>query len=189
MASTRDLPPVVDLFCGIGGLTHGFILEGFPVAAGVDSDESCRRAYERNNDSRFVHADVEAMGAADLIALYPKSGVRVLVGCAPCQPFSKNNNRNPRRTDWRLVRTFAELIGDVRPDVVSMENVPELEKHRVFDEFVDTLTSAGYDTSWSLVQCVDYGVPQNRNLSMTLRHCRQKFSDVVPLFSRLRAVR
>jgi hypothetical protein len=25
----------VDLFCGVGGLTHGFVLEGLPVMAGI----------------------------------------------------------------------------------------------------------------------------------------------------------
>lgn len=40
---------VVDVFCGVGGLTHGFFLEGFNVVAGIDSDTSCKFAYEHNN--------------------------------------------------------------------------------------------------------------------------------------------
>lgn len=39
----------VDLFCGAGGLTHGFILEGLPVVAGIDLDPACRFPYEENN--------------------------------------------------------------------------------------------------------------------------------------------
>ena len=45
---------VVDLFCGVGGLTHGLVLEGLEVVAGVDNDESCQFAFERNNSSRFI---------------------------------------------------------------------------------------------------------------------------------------
>jgi DNA (cytosine-5)-methyltransferase 1 len=41
---------VIDLFCGVGGLTHGFVRErGFKVLAGFDSDPSCKFAYESNN--------------------------------------------------------------------------------------------------------------------------------------------
>ena len=36
---------VVDLFCGIGGLTHGFIREGLNVVAGIDIDETCKYAF------------------------------------------------------------------------------------------------------------------------------------------------
>jgi len=50
---------VVDLFAGAGGLTHGFILEGFNVVAGIEADETCRYAYEHNNPgARFVHSRV-----------------------------------------------------------------------------------------------------------------------------------
>jgi len=48
----------LDLFCGIGGLTHGLQLSGIPVIAGFDIDDSCRYAYEANNASEFVVADV-----------------------------------------------------------------------------------------------------------------------------------
>ena len=40
---------VIDLFCGAGALTHGFILEDFEVVAGLDVDKSCKYAYETNN--------------------------------------------------------------------------------------------------------------------------------------------
>jgi DNA (cytosine-5)-methyltransferase 1 len=44
----------VDLFCGAGGLTHGFVLEGVPVVAGIDMDPACRFPYEANNSAKFV---------------------------------------------------------------------------------------------------------------------------------------
>lgn len=48
----------VDLFCGIGGLTKGLHLSGLNVVAGIDIDETCRFAYEENNDSIFIYEDV-----------------------------------------------------------------------------------------------------------------------------------
>ena len=62
---------VVDLFCGVGGLTHGFILEGFDVALGIDSDPSCRFPYEHNNNVRFLNAKVEELTESDKANLFP----------------------------------------------------------------------------------------------------------------------
>lgn len=48
----------VDLFCGAGGLTYGFVQEGLPVTAGIDLDPACRFPYEANNQARFVERDI-----------------------------------------------------------------------------------------------------------------------------------
>lgn len=155
---------VVDLFCGVGGLTHGFVQEGFNVVAGIDSDPSCEYAYKTNNGAEFIPSSVENFTANQLAALYPDGHTKILVGCAPCQPFSKYTNRTTEEedTDWQLVHCFAELIRDVNPEVISMENVPELADHAVFKEFLNIISIAGYQHSYDIVNCVDYGVPQNR---------------------------
>ena len=49
---------VIDLFCGIGGLTKGLELSGLNVVAGIDIDKSCRFAYEHNNRAKFIYGDV-----------------------------------------------------------------------------------------------------------------------------------
>ena len=44
----------VDLFCGAGGLTHGFVMEGLNVVAGIDLDAACKYPYEENNSAKFL---------------------------------------------------------------------------------------------------------------------------------------
>ena len=83
----------VDLFCGIGGLTHGLTLAGIPVVAGFDIDKSCRFSYEENNDAEFICKDIAQVNRFDLEKYYPENNVRILVGCAPCQPFSRYSGR------------------------------------------------------------------------------------------------
>ena len=57
---------VVDLFCGIGGLSHGFLKEGFKVVAGFDNDPTCKFAYETNNKAVFHCKDIkESSGEGD----------------------------------------------------------------------------------------------------------------------------
>ena len=53
----------VDLFCGAGGLTHGFALEGIDVVAGIDLDPACRYPYEKNNQAKFIETDVAKVSA------------------------------------------------------------------------------------------------------------------------------
>ena len=159
---------VVDLFCGAGALTHGLVLEGFSVVAGIDADEACQYAYEANNEgARFINKRVENVTAEEILGLYPEGHVRILVGCAPCQPYSPYTKRKQDEGDkWRLVPRFAELIWEVAPEIVSMENVPDLADFRggeVYRPFVDRLQDKGYHvTEYSEVYCPDYGIPQRR---------------------------
>ncbi|MEK6210596.1 MAG: DNA cytosine methyltransferase [Pseudomonadota bacterium] len=153
---------VVDLFCGVGGLTYGFRREGFKVVAGVDSDSRCAYPFEHNTRAKFIARDVAKLSSRELLSFYPKNAVRILAGCAPCQPFSLYRNGKSREGDWTLLREFARLAKSTRPEVVTMENVPQLVHHEIFDQFVDELEQAGYWTSWYLPKSHTYGVPQRR---------------------------
>jgi DNA (cytosine-5)-methyltransferase 1 len=76
----------VDLFCGAGGLTHGFILEGLPVVAGIDLDPACRFPYEENNgQARFVERDISVVTVDEIKSLFGDADLKILAGCAPCQ--------------------------------------------------------------------------------------------------------
>lgn len=161
----------VDLFCGVGGLTHGLRRAGIRVAMGVDLDPACRHAFEYNNSARFLEADVAGLSRADLEPAFSDGGVTLLAGCAPCQPFS-TYSRGTKRTadgtrrgrgradDWILVRRFGELIRDVGPDLVTMENVPPLRDQPVFREFVDRLD--GYHVDYAVIDGRSIGLPQTR---------------------------
>jgi DNA (cytosine-5)-methyltransferase 1 len=181
---------VVDLFCGIGGLTRGFVKEGFDVAAGIDDDETCRYAYEKNNGTAFIKKDIELVTAAELTELYPQGSTKILVGCAPCQPFSRYTIREGEDEKWKLLRSFAKLIRGVQPEIVSMENVPELEKHHVYDEFVDALEEDYHVTAYT-VYCPDYGVPQTRERLVLFASKYAKIEIVKPTHTpeRYRTVR
>ena len=63
---------------------------------------------------------------------------------------------------WKLLYSFANLIKEVRPSIISMENVPELSREQVFIDFVQNLRELEYVVSWSIVNCPDYGIPQYR---------------------------
>jgi DNA (cytosine-5)-methyltransferase 1 len=142
----KSAASVVDLFCGVGGLSHGFYREGFKIAAGVDADPDCRHAFEQNNRGKFLHRNVADLTADELATAFGSAATRILVGCAPCQPFSNYNQAN-LRPDWNLLSHFGRLVEDLQPEIVSMENVPSLVRFAggmVFTAFKDVLRRNGY---------------------------------------------
>lgn len=155
----------VDLFCGVGGLTYGLQKAGIPVVAGIDIDQSCEYAYTHNNGCQFLGKSIEEVAGNELRALLTGADVKILVGCAPCQPFSshqKDKKNRSKHKDWKLLYEFARLIKEARPHIVSMENVPELSREKVFDDFVAILRTERYFVSYKVVNVADYGVPQRR---------------------------
>lgn len=158
----------VDLFCGAGGLTHGLIKSGVDVKAGVDCVSSCRYAYSHNNNAIYLQRDIRNLHGDELSRYLTKKKkfheVTLLAGCAPCQTFSsynrKANSSDPR---WHLLGEFLRLVRETNPDLVTMENVPELARKDIFLSFVDGLKTLGYgEPSWKIVLCSEYGLPQHR---------------------------
>ncbi len=155
----------MDLFCGAGGLAFGLQRSGIGIAAGIDIDESCRFAFETNVKAPFYPLDVGNVSSSFVEGLFPDGSVRILAGCAPCQPFSSYTNGQARpHEQWQLLRKFAELVDSIKPDIVTMENVPRLRYHEVFKEFLGVLENLGYryEPTQIVVHCADYGVPQTR---------------------------
>jgi DNA (cytosine-5)-methyltransferase 1 len=165
VAAKRVPITAVDLFCGAGGLTRGLLDAGVEVVAGYDIDEVCQHAYEQNNQPAvFKSKSVAKVKGSELSRFYPKQNWRVLVGCAPCTPFSKYTQGLDAASHekWGLLYHFGRLIGELKPDVISMENVPQLRRHAVYDDFVKTLEELGYHISATEVFCPNYGIPQSR---------------------------
>lgn len=152
----------VDLFCGVGGLTHGLQQSGINVTAGYDIDDNCRLPYERNNNATFVSASVTELKSAELQRHYDGAEIKLLAGCAPCQPFSTYTQGKKRDERWGLLYHFSRLAKELTPELITMENVPELIKHDVFSDFIEGLVKHGYHVWYQVVNCPDYGIAQNR---------------------------
>lgn len=179
----------VDLFCGAGGLTHGLIKEGINVVAGFDNQKSCRYAYEKNNKgATFFNRDVQGVSCEEVLSLFPKGHVKLLAGCAPCQPFSTYSQGRDVKNDkkWPLMYSFSRLIRQVYPELVTMENVPDVTKHEVYHDFVNELEAQGYKVWAKKIYCPDYGIPQSRSRHVLLASRIGEIAMVPPSRSRKR---
>ena len=182
----------VDLFCGAGGLTHGFVLEGLAVAAGIDLDPACRFPYEANNQARFVERDISKVTTKELKALFGEADLKILAGCAPCQPFSTYVQRyelDGKDGKWGLLYEFARLATGAKPDVITMENVPTVVKHEVFHDFVGTLKRLGYKIWFDVVDSTQYGIPQMRRRMVLLASKHGDIEMIEPTHRKPRTVR
>lgn len=173
--SRESAATAVDLFCGAGGLTRGLLDAGVSVVAGYDIDKGCKFPYEHNNPgAKFYRQSVTTLTPKELSVHYPKNHRRILVGCAPCQTFSKYTQglKNESDPKWTLLRDFGRLVEKIKPDIVSIENVPEIQRYQIFQDFLVILEKEGFHFTknaeeW-VVRAQDYGVPQHRRRLVVL---------------------
>lgn len=161
--SPSNLPiSAVDLFCGAGGLTYGLTRGGVRVKAGFDIDPNSSYPYTTNNDAKFILKDITEISAKDILPHFDIDTYKLLAGCAPCQPFSTySRSHHPKSSNkWQLLKEFQRIISEVEPDFITMENVPQLSNHQIFDEFTDSLHN--YFIWKGLVDGPQYGIPQRR---------------------------
>lgn len=176
---------VVDLFCGIGGLSYGMRSKGLRILAGFDLDETCQYAYEINNTAKFICKDIRQVTKEDITPRYSKNSIKVLAGCAPCQPFSSYafKNKNKDGDKYNLLYEFGRLVREVQPDIVTMENVPAIVSFKlksVLADFVKVLEDELYHVTYQVVYCPDYGVPQTRKRLVLLASKKKAIELISP---------
>ncbi len=168
---------VVDLFCGAGGASAGFMRARTPntrfnVIGAVDVDPHACRTFERMHGVAPLQLDVTDLQRPEVLAEaastwgWDPGAASVLIGCAPCQGFSSHRKKD-RRPDGRndLLGAFAEVIAQLRPDVVVMENVPEMLSAKHWAHYAgwrERVQAAGYGVRARIYNLAGFGVPQER---------------------------
>src|ERR1700752_455661 len=154
----------IDIFCGAGGLAYGLRTAGIAIACGIELEPACEYPFSKKNDNRFIRKDGAEVSGEELAEFYPRGALRLLAGCAPCRPFSplRRGTDNSQDDEWGLLDEFGRLVRELKPELVTMENVPDLASKSVFARLLRTLDDVGYDTDWGSVYCPRLGIPQRR---------------------------
>lgn len=160
---------VLDLFCGGGGLSEGFIQAGYNVVAGVDVSDDFLDTFDRNHDGALaIQADLSERSPEQFFDEHPLSpqDIDVIIGGPPCKGFSIAGHRDPDDERNYLVGSFIDYVDYVQPDAFVMENVPGIKSMEGGDtlrSILEGFDRAGYEkTSYEILNAADYGVPQER---------------------------
>ncbi len=173
----------IDLFCGCGGFTQGFVQAGYNPLLGVDIWNDATTTYKHNfPTSEIINDNITNISTTELLksAKATASEVDGIIGGPPCQGCSISGKRlidDPRNV---LYKSFVEFVGDIQPKFFVMENVPGLvsmAKGAVKDAIIEDFESRGYNVSWKILASDDYGVPQHRRRVFFVGLSRSVFGD------------
>lgn len=161
-AKLTTKPTVASFFSGIGGFDLGFERAGFDVTLQCEIEPFCCSVLERYWPHVTRFKDIKEISPEDV----PDSDV--WAGGFPCQDVSVA--RMGPRIGLKGKRSglffeFARLLGERRPRVFVIENVPGLlSSHggRDFEIVIRTLASFGYSVGWRVLNSRYFGVPQSR---------------------------
>ncbi len=171
------LPVVIDLCCGMGGLSLAARQLGMTVVAGVDIGGDALRTFERNfTDASPIESTVSGLKAiqlceSSLVSHRSVEAPLVVLSGPPCQGFSAAGSRDPKDKRNKVLLGVARAIETLRPHCALVENVQMLlaPKYRArVRHFEKHLKSAGYHVLPVELNAKDYGVPQRRERAFFL---------------------
>lgn len=168
----------VSLFSGAGGLDIASVMAGVPVISSTDFDSDCVATLKANEEyfgtTEVFEGDLHQIDSNVFSDIVKKNNPEkfIVIGGAPCQPFSKagywvgNNTRrginDPRAT---LVDEYLRVVTDILPDGFVFENVESLlhpTNKIIVERFIEIIEEYGYKYKIVRANALDYGVPQKR---------------------------
>lgn len=167
--STKRLT-AIDLFAGAGGFSEGLGQAGIHVLLAQELHPQPALTHVFNHPGTVgVVGDVRKLDPVLIKRLLIKhhgtDAIDIIVGGPPCQGFStagKKNEHDPRNT---LFDDYCNIVEAIRPKAIVLENVPGFKKMyggKMYLAARERLEAMGYEVDDSLVNAVDFGLPQRR---------------------------
>ncbi len=162
----------VDLFAGAGGMSEGFIMNGFELIAANEIEKNYFETYRFNhsqyaNPENFILGDITLPDVKQkIIDVTRMKKIGVVVGGPPCQGFSTAGWRDPNDNRNQLFKDFVEIVKTIQPEFFVLENVLGILSMRGGDavkEIIESFTEIGYNVNEPFrFNAEDFGVPQKR---------------------------
>lgn len=175
----------IDLFAGIGGIRLGFESVGGHCVFSSELDEDACKTYEANFHEH-PKGDITKIDAKDI------PDFDILLGGFPCQAFSIIGKKDgfANETCGTLFFEIERVLKEKRPPAFMLENVKNLQSHdsgNTYKIIKSHLESLGYMVYESVLNTLDYGIPQKRERIFIvgfLHNVRFKFPTPVPFYKR-----
>lgn len=173
---------IIDLFCGAGGMSLGFKMEGFNTVLALDKWEDAIKTYNNNDDNQVGETtDIHDYSNEQLEQISTEHRVIGIIGGPPCQGFSMvgTRNHNDERNDLYL--EYVRFVENTNPDFFVLENVKgllTLNKGFFKKDIVERFSKLGYNVTYSTLRACNYGVPQSRERVFFVGLKKEKFGDI-----------
>ena len=154
----------IDLFCGCGGLTQGFLQAGMNPVGSVEIVEIAANTHKLNfPNCKCYNGDIKDL---DPKKYFSKKNIHLVIGGPPCQGFSVAGKRDPNDPRNKLFSEFVRVVNEIKPWYIVLENVPgilTMKNGKIREAIIKEFSSIGYENmSVSVVESANYGVPQFR---------------------------
>ena len=160
---------VIDLFCGCGGLSNGFLQSGYNIIGGVDFNQAAINTYNHNfPNAKGICCDISQMDVQMIKSIYKDwDKIDIVIGGPPCQGFSaanryKSENDDPRN---KLFYEFVKFVDLVNPKAIVIENVKgivTMNEGYALKNIYEIFEKRGYSLTHKVLNAIDYGIPQKR---------------------------
>lgn len=180
MSQTQHNAPLkmLDLFCGVGSFTFSAKLYPHLVepVTGLDIDQKVAQTYANTYGLPTFCGDVRKLDPANE-ELLTRSPIDLVTAGFPCQPFSQAGKRNgvTDPTNGDLLHRSIQILTLIKPKYAIFENVMGLmsqDDGDVVRQMDELLAWADYETTWIVLNCSEWGIPQNRKRVFIL--CERK---------------
>ncbi|WP_237189120.1 DNA cytosine methyltransferase [Rothia nasimurium] len=163
---------IVDLFSGVGGLSYGFVQEGFNIAYANEYDSEIAKSYKLNHPGTHIKVgDIKDLNLEEEF-LNLRGKIDIVMGGPPCQGFSQKGKRKTIHDDRNfLFRNFVDVVKYLTPKYFVMENVPNLltaENGFFKKELEELFEEIGYSINAKVLNASEFGIPQSRRRAIII---------------------
>jgi DNA (cytosine-5)-methyltransferase 1 len=166
----------LDLFCGCGGMSHGFELAGFDVLLGVDIEKHAMNTWAHNHKGKPILGDITKSEVKnEIFDTVAGRTVDIIIGGPPCQGFSTagwRQDADPRNQLWN---DYLAIVERVSPNYFIIENVPGILTAKqngstVLENMKIAFGKLGYFLKVKKLKAEEYGIPQLRRRVIIIGH-------------------
>lgn len=157
---------IVDLFCGAGGFSKGFEMEGFKSVLAIDKWDDAVKTYNYNRTNKdALSIDINEFTDDMIRKRMKENNIVGVIGGPPCQGFSMVGKRKVGDERNSLYLQYVRFVKIIKPKFFILENVKGLlsmENGIYKNDIIERFSNLGYNVSFRLLKASDYGVPQSR---------------------------
>ena len=183
---------LVDFFCGAGGLSLGFVEEGFNIKLANDIQDVCIETYKYNHpelpSNKVIQGDIKEI--VENLEKYIDTDIDIVVGGPPCQGFSEANRQrvidDPRN---KLYKYYVKAVEKIAPKFVLMENVKGMLKvaEQVVEDYENLRIQKNgktytYNVKYKILNSQNFQVAQSRErlIYIAVRNDIQEEKKITP---------